>query len=44
MNAQPPLRGLGWRPIAAIVPTLIVSLAAMIAAQFARRIVWRGVR
>jgi len=44
MNAQPPLAGLGWRRMAAIVPTLIVSMAAMVAAQFARRIDWRGVR
>ena len=44
MNAQPPLPELGWKRLAAIGPTLIVSMAAMLAAQFARRIVWRGVR
>jgi glycosyltransferase involved in cell wall biosynthesis len=44
MNAQPPLPELGWKRLAAIGPTLIVSMAAMLAAQFARHIVWRGVR
>jgi glycosyltransferase involved in cell wall biosynthesis len=44
LNAQPPLQQIGWRRVAAIVPTLAVSMAAMLAAQFARRIVWRGAR
>ena len=33
LNAQPPLPGLGWRRVAAIVPTLAVSMVAMAAAH-----------
>ena len=41
-NSPPPIQR-GWWPLIAIVPTILVSMYAMIAVLFIRRITWRGV-
>jgi hypothetical protein len=41
---DPPPVGRGWASWAAIVPTLAVSLVALLATPFVRNVDWRGVR